>query len=162
MNFYPTLKIEFHTALPADEVIDRIRNRIETKKIFIGGNWLSDKKYAGIVIKNKFLIRNQVSGLAPLNPELKGLIEDMENGSKITLVSSPTLLNKIFMGVWLGLAGIAAVSVTVTAIIKQEFSWVMLVPYGFFAFGYGLMWFSVMLGTEPDDEILYNLLGKDY
>lgn len=160
MNIYPALKIEYYSSLSSDEVIERIKSRIEPKNV-LGFKLMSNKKYIGTVGKNNFLIRFQSLEVSKSSSEIKGIVESQKNGCKITVIVSPTLLIKVFMGFWLGFAGLACIIITVEAIFKREFSWGILIPYAFFTFGYGIMWAGVVLGTDPDDVLIGDLLGED-
>ncbi|HLO91117.1 MAG TPA: hypothetical protein VK172_08135 [Lentimicrobium sp.] len=160
MNIYPSLKIEYQSSLTPSEVIDRIKSRIVVidKR---GFSPIADKPYSGFIDENKFLIRKQYSGIQIANPEIKGIVQDQADGCKISLVVTPTLLIKAFMGVWLAFAGLACIYTTFEAILKRDFNWLLLIPYAFFAFGYGVMWAGVIFGTDPDDVLFYDLLGEN-
>lgn len=160
MNIYPTLKIEYYSSLTTAQVIERIKSRIEPRNV-LGFKLMSNKIYIGTVGKNDFLIRKQFSGIPGANPEISGIVENQGNGCKIYLIVSPTLFIKIFMGFWLGFAGLACIFITIEAIFKRDFSWGILIPYAFFTFGYGIMWAGVVFGTDPDDVLIFDLLGED-
>ena len=160
MNSYPTLKIEYYSSLTSEEVIARINNRIEPEN-GLDYKLMSNKKYIGTVGKTSFLIRPRFFGIRGAKPEINGIVESQGNGSKISLIVSPTLITKVFMGFWLGFAGLACIFITIESVFSREFSWAVLIPYVFFIFGYGLMWAGVVFGTEPDNVLILDLLGED-
>lgn len=159
MNLFPTLKIEYHSSLTPDEVIERIKSRIQVINVF-GFSERSDRTYIGTVGKNNFVIRKQFSIMQVANPVIKGKVENHGNGCKITFLASSVVFFKIFMGMWLSFAAIAGITTTIEAIMEQDFNWGLLIPWAFFAFGYGLMWAGVVFGTDPDDVLIYELLGE--
>lgn len=158
MDFCPTLKIEFNSALAAEEVILRIKDRIEPKN-----SWklVSNKKYIGTVGKNKFQIRKQFIPDTISNPVIRGIVESRENESKITIIVTPNLLLTVFMGFWFGFSLLAFIFILIEAIDTKEFSWGLLIPFAIFAFGYFIWWVSVVFGTEPDEVLIFDLLGND-
>jgi len=141
--------------------MERVKKNVEPEKAIRINFRKEPKIYGGSVGKNRFFIRKLNTFTIGLNPEIRGFVESHEKGSKIILKINVFLPVKVFMGFCLSLLGLCCIIATTQAITTGKFSWGILIPYVGFLVAYGLMWVSVVFGTDQDDVLIVDLLGRD-
>lgn len=152
-TFLPVRKYTISTALSQDEVGQRLYQVTDPsrKKISIPVPTFPQFKkdistYTGTISKTEFKISRNISYRNSLLPVIEGKIDPFPDKTEIRISMRLHIFVRVFMTIWLSLAGIASIvmlSLMVIALVhfnalKPE----MLIPVGMFFFGYLLTFFA--------------------
>jgi len=133
MKFLPFENITYHTQLPGYEVIKRLSDNLEPRKIFSFGFNRDRKKYEGNIERNKFNINRVIYYKNSFRPTITGKLSEDETGTTIKVKMRLHIFVGIFMTVWLG-----GVFLGLLAGLTAGDPVFMLVPFIMLLFGYGL------------------------
>jgi len=140
-KYLPKEDLVFFSPLKKEEVLVRLADMLEFKKLtritFFGLIRRSGLLYVGEIHDESFKItRNITSYQNSFQPEISGIVESMPTGSLIHVKMKLTPFVRVFMIVWMSLAGLAALICTMVLIKSPVFHPFLLIPLGMFLFGY--------------------------
>ncbi|WP_240410171.1 hypothetical protein [Flavisolibacter nicotianae] len=155
------------TQLTQDEVRNRIESVTEPRKSFRLISKKSEKPYQGKLVSDSFVISRIISGRNSFLPVIKGNISAYAGRTEISIRMRPVVAVLIFMTFWLGAVGFVCVGIIVSGILQfrqltiHSFSPVALIPFGMFAFGYGLLILSYRAESHKSKTYLKQLLEAE-
>ncbi len=140
MVLLPYQRVSLRTQAPADVVLQRMAAEVEPRR------WLRSsfsktphRRFEGEITGDRFRLRRIIGYRNSFLPTVAGRVQS--DGLATLLEATLTLhpLVAVFMLVWLGGVGTAALSMLPHLATPGEHSLVGLVPAGMFVFGYLLM-----------------------
>lgn len=140
MKFLPTENLTFRTSLKEEEILRRLADNIEPEKVFRLGifNRNETKSYEGYIMGSTFNIKRVISYSNSFLPRISGTIESDYGRTAIKVKMRLNILVIIFLCIWCGGVGIAAIVFLTEAFNKSEFNAASLGPLGMLLFAYAL------------------------
>lgn len=138
MKYLPIENITYKTRLKEEELIRRLSETIEPKKIFrfgiFGRN--STKTYEGQIIGKTFKIRRIIRYRNSFLPRIKGIIENDHEGMSIHVKMRLHAFITVFICLWWGGAVFAFIAFLIQESEKSEISAALFLPLGMLLFAY--------------------------
>jgi hypothetical protein len=135
MIFLPIEKITYKTILKEDEIINRLEDIIEPKKIFRG--WLfcnnSTRPYEGEIKNNTFKLQRIIGYRNSFLPKIKGVIYNELGGTIIKVKMRLSVFVIVFICIWTIGMGLGCI-----AFMTQPLSFFTFIPFGLLLFMYAL------------------------
>ena len=136
LTFFPRRTLVVRSVLSPDEVLRRLAERVEPKRLLRFGG---DRPYEGVVSPQGFEIRRIILYRNSFLPHVHGSVRPDGPGSVVQAELALHPFTAVFMGIWLGLVGLFGVVFVVTTVAHGGFDASMLIPLGMFGAGYGMM-----------------------
>jgi hypothetical protein len=163
MKYLPFEDFILTTPLTVHEVQKLLTEKVETMQGSLFGNSpKTNKPYRGEVTSESFRIYRIINYRNSFLPEITGRYKTNDNGTQIQIKMRPNTGVLVFMSIWLGLVGIVCIVIFVVMLMSMKevfkggFSPMVLIPFGMFVFGYGL----VTLGFKSESSLSKNYLIK--
>ena len=165
MKLLPFENYTLLTTLSVDEVRRRISDNIEPNRKFRFAMFRrsSTKPYEGQLLDGTFIINRIISYRNSFLPIITGRISNGFSGTEIKIKMRPHIFVLIFMSFWLGIVGLICLALLATAIaqfrqvLKRGFSPIILIPFGMFIFGCGLITIGFKSESKNSKEFLATL-----
>lgn len=161
MKYLPFENFVLTTQLSVDEVRKLLTEKVEHKQYsWIDSAPKTNKPYTGEITSETFRMNRIINYRNSFLPQISGRYKKNYNGTQIQIKMQLNGGVKIFMAIWLGLVGIvcivifAVMLITIKKLFKEGFSPPVLIPYGMFVGGYGL----VMIGFKMESRLSKNFL----
>ncbi|ELC9583625.1 hypothetical protein RJY99_004615 [Vibrio vulnificus] len=129
MKFIPYHDFQFDSELSKDEVLNKIQDRID--KPTTPRRW-KRKEFTGSVFTNSFDISKNLRRRNSFSPIIKGCIEDIDTGVRITILMRMHPLIIVLMLFWLAFIGVSSVVMLYRA---ENIELVLFIPIIMFFFG---------------------------
>ncbi|EGQ7700414.1 hypothetical protein D8T49_21915 [Vibrio vulnificus] len=129
MKFIPYHDFQFDSELSKDEVLNKIQDRID--KPTTPRRW-KRKEFTGSVFTNSFDISKNLRRRNSFSPIIKGCIEDIDTGARITILMRMHPLIIVLMLFWLAFIGVSSVVMLYRA---ENIELVLFIPIIMFFFG---------------------------
>ena len=138
MKLLPYDTFSFQTALTMDEIVKRMENNIEPKKLFkfLGG----EKIFQGSFSESGFQISRRIKYNNSFLPVIKGCFSQKQNRIDVNIKMTLHPIVTFFMFIWFSGVGLALVATTKNFnFIHLRSNISELMPIGMFLFGWILM-----------------------
>lgn len=150
MFLLPIENIVYKTSLSKAEISERLNDFIKTKGMYIGGCsdsffWMQRKRPDSIFYKKSY------------RPEIKGRIEEKEEGSIIKVNMKPNIVVLILYFIIIGLSFYIAILCFVSA-IKDDFDLFLMIPLGMFLCTVIFTYISFKIICLPSKKHLLEIL----
>ena len=168
MNFKKYLPFENYviiSKLSVEEVTRRLTDNIEPKKylrlsVFNKG---SNKPYEGQILGDTFTINRIINYRNSFLPVITGHISTFLGKTQINVKMKPVTFVLIFISLWLGIVGLICFGIILVGLIQFKqvlqngFSPMILIPFGFFLFGFLLINLAFKAESKKSKEFLDRL-----
>ena len=136
MNFLPFLNIIYKSKLNEDEIIKRLNELIEPKKILRNGIFVdvSTKLYEGKIIENKFNINRIISYNNSFLPRIIGTFKYVNFDLVINVKMRLHFFVLIFTIIWFTIIGLTFLGLLVMSF--SNFTPLVFLPFGLLLFFY--------------------------
>ncbi|MEM6264266.1 MAG: hypothetical protein AAGI38_17255 [Bacteroidota bacterium] len=143
MKYLPYENLTYRTPLTPEEILKRIDDVIEPKKMFRmkGGFWGNSdhKPYEGSIKDLSFKMTRIISYRNSFLPVIKGKIGRDINGTKVEVSMRLNSFVLVFMAIWMAGVGLACVVMLPLFTFEGTFDYLNLIPYGMLLFGHVLV-----------------------
>jgi hypothetical protein len=155
MTLLPFETIIIETSLTKEETIFNLTSNIEPEKTFRLWNKTDIKAFEGQLTTNEFEIKRIISYRNSFLPIIKGRIETIETGTRLTVNLRLHFAVMIFMAVWFGFIGLFLMA----SLLSLEGSGgTFLFPLGMLLFGYALTMGGYLFESHRTKEILTDII----
>jgi hypothetical protein len=157
VNLLPYEKYILRTQLSVEEIRDRLISNVQPYKFF--RLWdAGDKLYEGEVFQDGFIINRVPLARRYSKPVIIGAIRNSETERELVIRMKMNPILLAFMSIWLGIMALLGITVFAGQIIDGRSPAVSLIPFGMFAFGYGMMIFPFNYERNRSKKFLADLL----
>ena len=124
-------------------------------------------RFEGQVLDRSFQISRKSSYGREVLPELKGEISNPMGKTEIAIKMRPTLNNRIFIGIWMGITGLICVGIILLTTFKSKqavsniFPWDTKFPFVFFVMGYVVLMIGFKFESYKTKRFLKQLLEAE-
>lgn len=163
MNFLPLEKITYKTRLNEEEIIKRLSEIVEPKRIIrlgILGN-RSSKTYEGVINENEFEIQRIISYRNSFLPIIKGTIEKEFDGIAIHVKMRLNMFVFVFLCIWCGGVLLGALALLTQAFNNSKLGLFSLIPFGMLLFAYLLTMVAFKYESNKSKKDLQTLFEID-
>lgn len=135
MNFVPFEDFYIVTGLTPTEVQERLQGEIGPSQ---GFNRSSAYYFSGYIFQKQFVIEPVINYRNSFLPEIKGVIEDLNHGSRLHIKMAIKQGVSIFLCIWMAFAAIAGMFIFYKAYKEAEFTYDTFFPAFMLCFAYVL------------------------
>jgi hypothetical protein len=164
MKLLPIENITYQTKLKEEDIIHRLVENIEPKKMFRFGSG-STKPYEGEIDENTFSIRRIIRNKNSFLPQIKGKIEKEYYSTIISVKMRLRLSVIIFLCFWCGCVGFICMLIIFIILTKSSessgFPVGAIIPFGMLFFAYGLTMVSFKAESNKSKKYLKELFEAD-
>jgi hypothetical protein len=153
MTFLPFETIVIETALTKEETISNLIRNIEPEKTFRFFNKSDTKDFEGKLRGNEFEIKRIINYQNSFLPIIRGRVETIATGTRITINMRLHALVIIFMAVWFSFIGLFFI----IDLSSEDSSETLLFPLGMLLFGYVLTMAGYLFESYRTKEILTDI-----
>ncbi len=149
MGFFPPkAEVIYRSNLSAEEVLQRLSEKVEPQKSF-GFGWRASYStpYMGNIFGNSFRIRRVINYRNSFLPSIEGEISPAMSGSRIKVAMKPEPVVKIFMMIWLAGVTFGCIAILTTLFNEGPKAFIA-IP--FFMLGMGFLMFYFGFKVEAD------------
>ncbi len=154
MTFLPFETIVIETPLTKEEAISNLTKSIEPEKTFRFLNKSDTKHFEGQLRGNEFEIKRIISYRNSFLPIVKGRLQTIGTGTRLTVNMRVHVAVMIFMAVWFGFVGLFFV---VSLLGSEDNGETILLPLGMLLFGYALTMGGYLFESYRTKEILTDI-----
>ena len=141
MSPFPFRTFAIETPLAPPEVLARVRRAAEPPPFFPFTK--EHRPFIGTVTGKRFEIWRVIHYSNAFRPRVRGAVEPMGSGSRVTGSMRLHWAPALFAALWLSAAGVALVMMTSQMLTRGPFDpFMVLIPLGFLAAGTGFVWGS--------------------
>jgi hypothetical protein len=151
MTFLPFETIVIETPLTKEETISNLTKSIEPEKTFRFFNKSDTKDFEGQLRGNEFEIKRIISYRNSFLPIIKGRLQTIGTGTRVTVNMRLHVAVMVFMAVWFGFVGLFFVA---SLLGSEDNSDTILFPLGMLFFGYALTMGGYLFESYRTKEIL--------
>ena len=141
----PPQRMSIESNLTRDEVIRRLRGATDERRSPFGRGQ-TDKWFRGVVGDPDFQLVRVIADMNSFLPTIEGRVESHGVGSRLTATLRLNGFTAAFMLFWFGFLTLFTVALAVVVLSSSDNALILLVPLGFYGFGFGL----VMVGFGPE------------
>lgn len=153
MRFLPFETIVIETPLTKEDTISILASNVEREKTFRFLNRSVTKAFEGQLTGNEFEIKRIITYRNSFLPIVKGRIETLETGTRLTVKMRLHLAVMIFMTVWFGFVGLFLI----VSLSSEDGSSTFLFPLGMLIFAYALTMGGYLFESYRTKKILTGL-----
>ncbi len=164
MKFLPLEDLTYKTRLSEQQLIERLFDQIgPSQGISFGffGDRSPAKPYEGFVAGRAFEMKRIIRYRNSFLPVIRGTIVNDFDGLTIRIKMRLQIFVIIFMCIWCGGVGIAAISILTVSIADSKFNPVIFGPMGMLLFAYILATGAFKLESIKSRDDLKNILDAD-
>jgi hypothetical protein len=154
MTFLPFETIIIETPLTKEQTIANLTSNIEREKTFRLWNKSNSKAFEGQLTGNGFEIKRIIGYGNSFLPIVKGRIETIGTGTRLTVNLRLHIAVMIFMTVWFGLVGLSFIA---SLSSSKDSGDTFLFPLGMLIFGYALTMGGYLFEAKRTKEILTDI-----
>jgi hypothetical protein len=168
-RFLPFDNFKITSRLPITEVQVRLANAVQARRrsLFSLAPHPNTKPYEGTITGNTFKISRIIDYRNSFLPVINGEISTFIGKTKISVKMRPALFVLIFLSFWLTIVGLVCLGILFAAIAdlqkisEQGFHPIILMPFGMFLFGYGLIMFGYKRESKISKKSLIDLFDGE-
>jgi hypothetical protein len=168
LKFYPFEKYTLTTKLSGEEVLMRIAQNIIPKQKFstihFGGT--PSKPYKGTIAGNSFSLSRIIDYRNSFQPVITGSVSTFPDRTEVKIKMRPVRFVIVFMGFWLGIAGLVCCSLILYALfhinqlVQKGFSPNIIIPFALFTAGYLMITVGFKHESKKSKSFLATLLEE--
>lgn len=167
MKFLPFENYILSTSYTIEEAQRRLLENLEPERSWTYFMRNDTKPYKGKITENRFSISRIIRYRNSFLPVITGKFSTKKGQTEINIRMRLHLFTLIFMSFWLGMVGIFCIILIVSTLInvghlfKQEFSPMVLIPFGMFIFGYSLITVAFKAESNKSKKFLAQLFENN-
>ena len=157
----PFERFAIESPLAAAQVVCRLRDATESRRLFSGRPTLGEKTFIGSVTEGEFRITRAISYQNSFLPIVRGRIEQVGEGTRVEISMRLSPLVLAFMCFWLAFAALFFVGFLAASLSRHQLTGFVLIPLGMFVFGSVLTVGGFKLEARRAREQLESLLRAE-